>query len=92
MVLTAKERKLEDDNEIVNQAKLMEELGRTKGYYRPICIRARYASTDTSIQSQPWTIFSNADTLKASEITKVILKYCADNLKQTDNLYNCVIN
>ena len=39
MVLTAEERKMEEDNEIVNQARLMEELGRSKGDYRPLCIR-----------------------------------------------------
>ena len=84
MVLTAEEKNMEDDNEIVNQARLVEQIGRSKGDYRPLCIRARYAMTDTSVQSQPWTIFSRADTVKASEITKVILKYCAKNLHKTD--------
>ena len=65
MVLTAEEREKEEDNEIVNQARLMEELGRSKDDFRPLCIRARYATTDTRVQTQPWTIFSNADTIMA---------------------------
>ena len=45
MVLTAEERKREN-NAIVNQARLMEDLGRTPYDSRPLCIRARYAKTN----------------------------------------------
>ena len=46
------------DNEIVKQAQQMEQIGRSKGDFRPLCIRSRYAKTDTRVQSQPWVVFS----------------------------------
>ena len=45
MVLTAEEREKEE-NEIVNQARLMENLGRSQNDSRPLCIRARYVTTN----------------------------------------------
>ena len=92
MVLTKQEREMEEDIEIVKQARLIEDLGRSQGDFRPLCIRSRYATTDSRVQSQPWVVFSNTDTAMASRVTKVILKYCADNIKQADILSNCVIN
>ena len=91
MVLTQQEREMEEDIEIVKQARLLEEIGRSDGDLRPLCIRSRYATTNTKVQSQPWVVFSNADTAIALKVTKVILKYCADNIKQTDIISNCVI-
>ena len=40
MVLTQQEREIKDDLEIVKQAQLLEEIGRSKGDFRPLCIRS----------------------------------------------------
>ena len=92
MVLTQQERETQEDSVIMKQARLLEEIGRSDSDFRPLCIRSCYATTDNRVQSQPWVVCSNEDTAIASKVTKVILKYCADNIKMTDFLSNCVIN
>ena len=88
MVLTQEERENEMDNAIIQQANTIEQIGRSKEDYRPLCIRARYASTDTKVRSQPWLIFSDNDKIQIADLTYKMLDYCANSFKDIEKCIN----
>lgn len=69
------------NSELLSHARLMEAIGQKEQKKRTLCVRARYATTNMSMENtQPWFVFQRGDAHMAAETTKQILNYCFQEL------------